>query len=170
MQAWSQLFAVTGASAATLLGLLFVSVSIHASGTSGEMHRNSKLLADQAFQNYLSVLLVSLLALFPSLSIRELGYAVLGLTALRAMWAGVRMYRATMSPYGKTSRLSALRRQSGSVIGFGLLLYAATYMALGLAEMRTTLAIATVVLLFAATTVAWELLLRIAAEKNGGYR
>jgi len=165
MQAWGLVYSVTGASAATLLGLLFVAVSIH-SGASGSMHQNSRLLAEQAFQNYLVVMLVSLLALFPSLTLVELGYSTLGLTAARAAWAAVRMYRAAMQPYGGSSRLQSLRRQVASLIGFGLLIQGAVRMARDWGDPRTTFAIAVVVLLFSATTVAWELLLRISAEKR----
>jgi hypothetical protein len=73
------------------------------------MHQNSRLLAEQAFQNYLIVMLVSLLSLFPSLSLTELGYSTLSLTALRAGFAAVRTYRTAMQPYGEGSRLQALR-------------------------------------------------------------
>jgi hypothetical protein len=166
MQAWSQLYSVTGGSAATLLGLLFVAVSINASTALGEMHQNSRRLAEQAFQNYLIVMLVSLFALFPSLEQSDLGYVTLGLSALRGVWAVVRLYWAAKEPYDVESRMKSLRRQLPSLIGFALLIYAALYMALGARDTRTTFAIATVTLLFSATTLAWELLLRIAVQKR----
>jgi hypothetical protein len=166
MQAWSQLYSVTGGSAATLLGLLFVAVSINASTALGEMHQNSRRLAEQAFQNYLIVMLVSLLALFPSLEQSDLGYVTLGLSALRGIRAVVRLYWAAKEPYDVESRMKSLRRQLPSLIGFALLIYAALCMALGEGDTRTTFAIATVTLLFSATTLAWELLLRIAVQKR----
>jgi hypothetical protein len=43
---------------------------------------------------------------------------------------------------------------------------AAVRMARDSGDSRTTFAIAVVILLFCATTVAWELLLRISAEKR----
>jgi hypothetical protein len=137
MQEWSQLYSVTGGSAATLLGLLFV-----------------------------AVMLVSLLAIFPSLSVSELGYGTLGVTALRGLWALVRPYWAATKPYEAGSRLQSLRQQLSSLAGFALLIYAAARMALGLGDNRTMFAIATVALLVSATTVAWRLLLRIAAESR----
>jgi hypothetical protein len=165
VQAWAVLYSVTGASAATLLGLLFVSVSIHSGATDG-LHQNSRLMAEQAFQNYLVVVLVSLLALFPTLSLEALGYCVLGITTLRAVYALVRLYRATLQPFGANSRSRTLRQQIVPLIGFGLLIYAAACMARGWSEQRTTFAVAIVLLLASATTVAWELLLRILAEKR----
>jgi hypothetical protein len=164
MQTWSQLYSVTGASAATLLGLLFVAMSISAPAARGKMHQNTRHLADQAFQNYLVVMLVSLFAIFPSLTLRELGLATLGLTALRAVWAVIRLYWAAMKPYEAGSRLQSLRRQVLSLVGFALLIYSALCMALDRGDTRTTFAVANVTLLLSATTGAWELLLRIATE------
>jgi hypothetical protein len=166
MNDWSQLYSVTGGSAATLLGLLFVALSINPSTALGRMHQNSKRLAEQAFQNYLAVMLVSLLALFPTLEKEEFGYVTLGLTALRGILAVIRLYWAAKEPYEAGSRVKSLRRQLPSLIGFALLIYAALRMALDLGDSRTTFAIAMVVLLFSATSVAWELLLRIAAERR----
>src|ERR1700760_3389284 len=154
MQAWAVLYSVTGASAATLLGLLFVAVSIH-SGVSGGMHQNSRLLAEQAFQNYLVVVLVSLLALFPSFSLPTLGYSALGLAAVRAVYAGVRMYRVTLQPFSDHSRSRTFRRHAAPLVGFGLLIYASACMAREWSDQRTVFAIAIVVLLASATTVAW---------------
>jgi len=134
MAAWSQLYSVTGGSAATLLGLLFVAVSVNASAALGKMHQNSRHLADQAFQNYLVVMLVSLLAIFPSLSISELGYGTLGVAALRGLWALIRLYWAATKPYEAGSRLQSLRQQVSSLAGFALLIYAASRMALGLGD------------------------------------
>jgi hypothetical protein len=168
MQTWSQLYSVTGGSAATLLGLLFVAMSISAPAARGEMHRNTRDLADQAFQNYLVVMAVSLFAIFPSLTLRDLGLVTLGLTALRAVWVVIRLYWAVMRPYEGGSWHLSLRRQALSLAGFALLIYAASGMALERGDTRMTFAVANVILLLSATTVAWELLRRIATE--GGRR
>jgi hypothetical protein len=69
-----------------------------------------------------------------------------------------------MKPYEPGSRWRSLRRQYRSLIGFSLLIFAASRMALDLGDNRTLFAVATVVLLFSATAVSWELLLRIASE------
>ena len=64
------------------------------------------------------------------------------------------------------TRLTALRRHLSTMIGFGLLVYAAARMAWNAADMRDTLAGACIVLLFSATEKAWGLLNRIAAAKG----
>jgi hypothetical protein len=167
MQAWSQLYSVTGGSAATLLGLLFVAMSVSAPASRGEMHQNTRHLADQAFQNYLVVMLVSLFAIFPSLTLRELGLVTLGLTALRAISALTRLYWAAIRPYETGSPLRSLRRQALSLAGFALLIYSGLGIVLDRGDMRPTLAVANIILLVAATTGAWELLLRIATKATG---
>ena len=53
-----------------------------------------------------------------------------------------------------------------SLIGFGMLLFAALRMALNWGDDYNWLAASTLVLMFSATTVSWELLTRIA--RRGG--
>jgi hypothetical protein len=72
LQTWTVFYAGTAAAAATPLGLPFVPVPTHAMAIVGEGHEASKRLAEQAFQNYLAVILVSLLALFPQLQSHSL--------------------------------------------------------------------------------------------------
>jgi len=165
MQKWFGFYSVTGGAAATLLGLLFVAVSINAGAIWGKAHENSKRLAEQAFQNYLAVMLVSLLAIFPTLDIRELGFVTLALTAAWTVWVLIRLYLALTRPHDPGSRLQSLRRQLSSVVGFGVLTFAALRMAFDKGDSRNLFAIGTMILLFSATAVSWELLLRIAKAK-----
>ncbi len=87
MQGWHDFYEMIGGAAATLLGLLFVSVSLNAEIILGPAHRHSKRLAEQAFQNYLCVLLVSLLVAFPGISMLSLGNAMFWATVV---WSGRR--------------------------------------------------------------------------------
>jgi hypothetical protein len=165
MQAWGGLYSVTAGAAATMLGLLFVAVSI-LGGASGGMHRNSRILAEQSFSNYLVVVLLSALALFPSLTSQELGVTALALTAVRMLWAAVRMYQAASEPFIDDSRWKSLRRQLPSLVGFALIILAAARLAINDGDPHTEFAAGVVMLLFAATSMAWELLLRISAPKT----
>ena len=162
MQGWFGFYAAIGGFSATLLGLLFVAVSINAAAILGETHENSKRLAEQAFQNYLAVMMVALLAIFPTLEIPTLGFATLAVTAVWAAWVLIRSYLTLMRPRESGSPLQSLRRQLSSLVGFGMLIFAAVRMAFGLGDSRNLFAIATMILLFSATAVSWELLLRVA--------
>jgi hypothetical protein len=162
MQAWSTFYATIGAASATLLGLLFVAVSVNAKAALGSGDRLTSAMTEQAFQNYLAVLLVALLALFPGIPATVFGYLTLFAGVGRAIYVGVRFVQMLRHRGPRRPLIFALRRHASSVIGFGLLIASAAYMAFGRDEEHNMLAASTVVLLFSATTVSWELLRRIA--------
>ena len=165
MQAWFDFYAVIGAAAATLTGLLFVAVSMNVAAALRKGPQGSRRLAEQAFQNYLAVLMVSLLALFPDMSLLTFGRTALLVTATWTVWVLVHLYQAAAEPSVHETRLMALRRHLSTMIGFGLLIYSAAGMAWNGKDMRDTLAGACIVLLFSATEKAWGLLNRIAARQ-----
>jgi uncharacterized membrane protein len=168
MQAWFDFYAVIGAAAATLTGLLFVAMSMNAAAALSKGPEGSRRLAEQAFENYLAVLMVSLLALFPDMSLLIFGRVTLLVTASWTVWVLVRLYQAAAERSVHETRTVALRRHLSTMIGFGLLIYSAARMALNGTDMRDTLAAANIVLLFSATEKAWGLLNRIAAAKRPG--
>lgn len=166
MQAWFDFYAVIGAAAATLTGLLFVAMSMNASAALSKGPTGSRRLAEQAFENYLAVLMVSLLALFPDMTPLVFGRVTLLVTAGWTALVLVRLYQAAAEPSVHETRAVALRRHLSTMIGFGMLIYAAARMALDGKDVRDTLAAANIVLLFSATEKAWGLLNRIAAAKQ----
>lgn len=164
MQAWTSFFEVTAGASATLLGLLFVSVSFNAEAILSEKHRGSRRLAEQAFQNFLAVLMVSLLALIPAISLESLGFSTLAVSAVWVAWVVIRLYQTFAGSPGAGSRIHALRRQLGSLFGFGVLVWASLRMAQGSGDSRVSYGAATIVLLFTATAVSWRLLLELAGK------
>src|SRR5271168_5478418 len=98
MQAWFNFYGVIGATAATLMGLLFVALSMNAVAALGRGPQGSRRLAEQAFENYLAVLMVSLLALFPDMTPTTFGRTVLLVIASWTVWVGVRLYQAVAEP------------------------------------------------------------------------
>ena len=161
MQGWSVFYATLAAAAASLLGLLFVAVSINAAEVLGPGREDSRRLAEQAFQNYLTVLLISLMTLIPDMHAIPLGIITIWVTALWTvlvlgrLWQSVRAHgRGELGP-------QSLRRHLTSLIGFLLLIYAAVRMAMGHDDNRNLFSSALVVLLSSATIVSWELLLRV---------
>lgn len=165
MQGWLNFYAMTGAAAATLLGLLFVSVSLNADVILGPAHRHSKRLAEQAFQNYLCVLLVSLLVAFPGISMLSLGNAMFWATVVWSGWVVWRIYQVLSEAPTIDSRRRALRRYLPTVLGFGALVYAAARISLKQGDFTDYIAVGSILLLIAATIVSWELLIRVAEEK-----
>jgi hypothetical protein len=165
MQPWSNFFEMVGAAAATLLGLLFVSVSVNAQTILGTERKHPKRLAEQAFQNYLAILFLSLFALFAGLSASGFGYSILGATAIWSFWILTRVYLSLSDPDIRESRWQMLRRYIAPLVGFGLLVYAGFEMVLYKEYQVQNVATALLVLLVSATVVSWELLISVAQEK-----
>jgi hypothetical protein len=73
---WRDFYAVTGAAAATLAGLLFVAVSLNVDRFRAQEASAAGRLAAQAFGNFVSVLLIALVFLVPNLTPEGLGWPV----------------------------------------------------------------------------------------------
>lgn len=162
MQPWIEFYATTGTVAAALLGLLFVVVSTNASTVLGPEATILRRLTEQAFQNYLAVMLVAFLALFPGISTERFGMLTLGVTAVWSTWVVIRFFQALIVQVQQRSWIYSLRRHISSLIGFGLMLASASRMALNRGDSFNMFAAAALVLLFSATAVSWELLKRMA--------
>jgi len=167
MQPWTQFYATTGTAAAALLGLLFVVVSINVSVALGPEAAVSRRLTEQAFQNYLAVMLVAFVALFPGIRAATFGLVTLIVTASWSAWVVIRFCQTLALHIQQRSWLRSLRRHVSSLIGFGILLVSAFRMALNWGDAYNWFAASILVLLFSATTVSWELLQRIANRPSG---
>src|ERR1700761_6666439 len=123
MQNWSTFYEMIGGAAATLIGLLFVAVSVNAEKILGTAHAHSRLLAKQAFQNYLAVLTITLIAFYPGITTITFGYVVIGTTASWSIWVVVRAFRSVASAAAHdSSRIRMIRRYLLSILGFLMLL------------------------------------------------
>jgi hypothetical protein len=171
VETWAGFYTVIGTAAAALMGLLFVVISVNAPQTLGPGQDMSRRLAEQAFQNYLAVLMTALLALMPGISRGTFGEVTLMVIALWTLWVFIRLYQTMAAPGALATRLSNLRRHLASLIGFALVTYAAVAMALTADDERVLFASGCITLLFAATAVSWQFLGAIAqAEAKGKHR
>jgi hypothetical protein len=165
MHPWAPFYAAVAAAAATLMGLLFVAVSVNAPATIGAGHGRSLRLSEQALQNYLTTVLVSLVALMPNISIRSFGIATFCMTVISG---ALTVWRFWVLAVGvkRGARVAFVRRYGSSLLGFGMLIASAVRMSLGVGDERSLFAISLLVLLGSATMVSWGLLLRIAQQEQ----
>lgn len=166
MQAWSSFFEILCATSATLLGLLFVSVSVNAQAILGGRHKHSQRLAEQAFQNYLAVLVVCLVALYPETSTVNLGGSVLVMSLVWAGWVVARLYQTLTDAHGREKRGAALRRFSTTIVGFAMLIYSGIELLQG-KDARDLTSLGLIVFLISATAVSWQLLVSVGTERYG---
>lgn len=163
MQPWTQFYATIGTAAAALLGLLFVVVSINVSVALGPTARP---LTEQAFQNYLTVMLMAFLALFPGITTTTFGIVALVTSAASSVWVAIRFYQTLALHMRRGSWVYPLRRHLSSLIGFGILIVSALRMALNWGTSYNWFAASTLILLFSATEASWGLLKRIGAHSS----
>jgi hypothetical protein len=167
MQGWSTFYEMVGGAGATLLGLLFVAVSVNIEKILGDAHAHSRLLAEQAFQNYFAVLTISLIAFLPGISQTSFGYVVIGMTTAWAIWVVLRVFKSISVAVKGASRIKMFRRYLLSLAGFATLLYGGWNMAFAKTDDHANVAIGLLLLLISATIVSWELLVAMAGEKFG---
>jgi hypothetical protein len=164
MQAWQQFYEMLGGVAATLLGLLFVSVSINAETILGPAHAHSRHLAEQAFQNYLMVLIVSLLSVIPTMQPASLGQSLLWMSGIWGIWAVSRAVRS-IKLAEREGWFKIVRRYTVTLLGFAMLVYAGLDLLGGAKKTPDLVAVGVMILLISATVVSWELLLKLAQDR-----
>jgi NADH:ubiquinone oxidoreductase subunit 6 (subunit J) len=169
MQNWSGFYATIAAAAATLLGLLFVAISINAESL-GPGHEDSRRLAEQGFQNYLAVLIIALVATFPGMSFDTLGVVAISVTVVASIWVLIRFWQSLRDAKARQfkGRASSVRRHAVSVLGFAMLIYSAFRMWSGDSseDVPYIFASGLIVLVSSATVASWALLLRISRFKR----
>jgi hypothetical protein len=167
VQPWQQFYEMLGGAGATLLGLLFVAVSLNAELILSDAHQHSRRLAEQAFQNYLAVLVVSLFVEMPGYGPKQFGFTLLILSGVWGAWALWRLRATIFHPFASGQRTAPRRRYIATLAGFGMLVFAAYRMMYG-GEYAIYVAMGTLMLLISATIASWELLVKVAEERYRG--
>jgi len=91
IEPWHDYFLLAGTAAATLMGLLFVSLSIHLDKVVDERGAHLEAMAREAFASFVIVLALSLMMLAPQLARRSFGVSLLMLAAVRGIITASRM-------------------------------------------------------------------------------
>ncbi|MEI9930370.1 MAG: hypothetical protein WDM89_07400 [Rhizomicrobium sp.] len=166
MQGWQSFYEMIGGAAATLLGLLFVSVSMNAEIILGQRASAVPAACGAAFQNYLAVLVVGLMVCLPGNGHQVLGYTLLSVSAVWSAWALYRLISTLRAPIIGDTRRNVLRRYLATITGFGLIAYAAFDLAVDTRAQTTIyIAVGSMLLLVSATIASWELLTKVAQDK-----
>jgi len=156
MNDWQAAYTTIAEVAATLTGLLFVSVSVKLNVASDEERRWMLMIAKRSFMDFLAVLAVALLFLVPAVSPYVIGWAILWLGILRAVWH-VSHWRTCRSL--ATLNMKLREYIVPMVATFGLFIAGiATLLAWSIA-LKVTYVLA-IALLFGACQNAWRLLTR----------
>jgi hypothetical protein len=167
LERWHDFYTLSGSAAAALLGLLFVSVSLHLEALTGA----GQALAYETFFHFMAALFLALICLMPGLSPAGLGAALLllGLLGCARLSRHVR-YRVSFPHPWRRDVLPALAYVL--LVGIGGLLVASQSPALGgwtgadFALVLGGLTAVTFLLLIQAALSAWEMLLYLGAGRG----
>ena len=166
---WHDLFIVSGTAGATLLGLLFVALSLNADLILSGERSHLKNVAAQSFQNYMAILLVSFLMLMPTTPARPLGFGLMAIAVANAAFATYRLFKVARAPDVHLGRGRRVRLLLPSAFGYLCLLLGGLDLFQGpTGETISLVAAAMMLLLVSATAMAWDLLVRVAELRHAG--
>ena len=164
---WHDFYLTLGAASATLIGLLFVGVSINLEEFTTEEETGVRVFAEQAFGNFILVLVIALMVLIPdqdqaSLTVQLAIVGVLG--TFRVARRAAFFLRGTAGAFGGWGylirRLGLPAIASLAVLAVALLIQSnpvtAFYWLVG----------AVLVYLFSAAQSAWDLLIEVGRERR----
>jgi hypothetical protein len=156
MNNWLVAFGTIGEVAATLTGLLFVSLSMKLNTASSEERQWMLFVAKRSFLDFLAVLVIALLFLMPDISLNTIGWALVWLSVARVVWHvnHWRIYRAM-----STSTFRLIEYLASIAATLLLIMAGVTALLGGPAAPQLTYAGA-ITLLFGSCQNAWRLLVR----------
>jgi len=164
---WHDFYLTVGAAAASLIGLLFVGISINLDAFTTDEETGIRVLAEQAFGSFVLVLVIALMLLIPdadqaSMTLRLAIVGGLGTFAIVRRVATFR--RRSAHPFGGWSyvlrRLGLPAIASLGVLGVAVQLQSNPTSAL------YWLVAAVLVYLFSAADSAWDLLTEVGRERR----
>ena len=161
---WHDFYVVVGTAGATLVGLLFVSLSLNPHLIAAGERSGPRVLAAQSFANFVLVLIIALVFLIPDQSPLGLGLPLLGVAVYWLFLTGRRLQnarRSSTSPWGR----GGAARHVGVAAFFDVVLIAISVTALlGITSGLYWLVPVVLMLIYEAARNAWSLLLQFNPE------
>ena len=148
IEGWHDFYMMVGAAASTLVGLLFVSLSLNVDVITHEANAHLRELAIQTFTNFLNVIMLSVLFLIPSQDPLGLGLPLLAVS-------GWQLY-VTVSHFLKTRRVRAI-----PALCYLAMMIIAVSVLLGQTSSLYWLVPVMITLIIGASSNSWNLLLRL---------
>jgi hypothetical protein len=159
IEGWHDFYMMVGTAAATLIGLLFVSLSLNVDVITREANADLRVLATQTFMSFLNVTMLAVLFLIPNQVPLGLGLPLLGTSGF-ALYETVRRFLKTRRarPHGWGKGGMARRFVVHTVCFLALLVVAASVL-LGWTGSLYWLVPVMLLLIVAASRNAWDLLM-----------
>jgi hypothetical protein len=158
---WRDFYLMIGTAAATLVGLLFVSLSLNADVIAKKKNADLRALAEQTFASFLFILMSAVFFLIPGQEPLGLGLPLLGV-GLLAMYVTGRHFLLTRKHHPRHwGWWSVTSRFIAAAVCFAGLIAIAILLLLGNTGGLNWLVSIMIVLITSASFNAWNLLLRL---------
>jgi len=168
---WHDFYALVGSAAAGLVGLLFVSVSLHLDVITQSVGGEARALAEQTFTSFIYVLFIALLFLIPAQSPVGFGLplVLMGVVGCRrTAQTGLQFWRARQAPERMLGSRYVWRRFAYPAVFYVALTVVSLAALRGRVAALAWVLILVMFLLLSATVNAWELMLLLALGKRSG--
>jgi hypothetical protein len=168
LTSWHDFYLTMGTASASLIGLLFVALSLNLDAIMGDSRDDLRAFAEQAFNSFSAVLLIAVCFLIPQNNPEDLGVVYL----LLAVVGGYRMLRRAPTVWRGRQR-----DRLGQIAFWRLVLPAVAVVGLGasgiglLEGQRSALYWLVAVILgflMSAARSSWDLLVRVGEERRSG--
>jgi hypothetical protein len=167
IEGWHDFYLMIGAAAATLIGLLFVSLSLNADVITRKENADLRALATHTFGNFMSVLMFAVLFLIPSQVPLGLGLPLLGIGGYGLYNTVSHLLETRRKPPRAWAIGGIARRFAIPTLCFGALMVIAASVLLGRTDGLYWLVPVMIILIAAASRNAWDLLLRLREPPKG---
>jgi hypothetical protein len=158
---WHDFYIMVGTAAATLVGLLFVSLSLNADAVAHPANADLRALAEQTFSTFLYILSFAILFLIPHQSPIGLGMPLLFVGGF-GLYSTVRHFLRTRPSQPRVWGTGSIaRRFITPLICFIVLILIAISVLFGNTGGLYWLIPVMIIFILAASTNAWDLLLRL---------
>jgi hypothetical protein len=167
VESWHDFYLTAGAAAAALIGLLFVGISINLDEFTTDDGAGIRILAEQAFANFVFVLVISLMILIPdqdqaSLTLQLGIVGILG--TFRIIRRAIVLRRRPNQPFGGW-RYVIRRLGLAGAASVGLIAVAALVPSNPVSALYWLVAVVLIYLTSAADS-AWDLLIEVGRERR----
>jgi hypothetical protein len=167
VEGWHDFYLMIGAAAATLVGLLFVSLSLNVDAITRPENADLRMLAAQTFTSFICVVAFSVLFLIPDQGPPGLGLPLLGI-GLYGLYRTVRESLETRRKRPRAwGRGGVARRFVVPILCFVTLVVIAVSVLLGQTYGLYWLVPVMILLIVTASSNAWQLLLRLREPPRG---
>jgi hypothetical protein len=161
VEGWHDFYLMIGTAAATLVGLLFVSLSLNVDAITRKENADLRVLAAQTFTSFLNAVMLAVLFLIPHQEPLGLGLPLLGISGYglyETVGRFLKTRRARLHTWGSGG---VARRFVAPTLCFVALTIIAVSVLLGQTGGLYWLVPAMILLIVAASRNAWDLLLRL---------